>query len=261
MLTSMKLEAPFTRGTQKPQPPGFASMCDCDRETKDPCVCPLPVFPPVLPDQTTGRPRHSAAGLPALAAAGTSRRCPGGSRTASMRARSPSRRRNALLPKRADFGFLLGGAAHCSFLSCGWAAQTLVCAWLVVILWANQAFDKQNFDPHGPQTWPSDRGLCGPDASPARCDDAHPAADAPALKLNSSILPRAPRPATCRQSVAVLRRAFGQLTSKAPYIRSICGVQHGLARVGAASGKHVLHVLLVVFVAITGIATWTKVTV
>ena len=135
VLTSMKLEAPLTRGTQKPQPPGFASMCDCDRETKDPCVCPLPVFPPVLPDQTTGRPRHSAAGLPALAAAGTSRRCPGGSRTASMRARSPSRRRNALLPKRADFGFLLGGAAHCSFLSCGWAAQTLVCAWLVVISW------------------------------------------------------------------------------------------------------------------------------
>ena len=33
VLASMKLEAPFTRGIQTPQLPGFSTLCDCDRKT------------------------------------------------------------------------------------------------------------------------------------------------------------------------------------------------------------------------------------
>ena len=54
---------------------------------------------------------------------------------------------------------------------------------------------------------------------------------------------------------------LGNSQPKHPLFVATVGSQHGLARVGAASGKHGLHVLLAVFVAITGIATWTKVTV
>ena len=48
VLASMKLEAPFMRGIQNPQLPGFATMCDCDRKTNIVCL-PSPCVPTFRP--------------------------------------------------------------------------------------------------------------------------------------------------------------------------------------------------------------------
>jgi hypothetical protein len=80
---------------------------------------PLPTL--TLPLQTTGRPRLSAVGPRALAAAGTSRPCPGGSRTGSRRALWRSRRRS-VPPKHVAVGGRASGARSAPGIGC--------CAWL-----------------------------------------------------------------------------------------------------------------------------------
>lgn len=79
--------------------------------------------------QTTGPPRLSAAGQPALAAAGTSRPSPGGSRTASRRVVWPSRTRSArpkFLASEGQVDALLEGVCLLSSTTVGGNAGDLI---------------------------------------------------------------------------------------------------------------------------------------